>query len=474
MTVTDNVQQELQRGWNIHQQKRFTAAEQIYREVLRHAPQNAYAWCYLGIVLHDQHKYQDAVNAYDRALQIDEQFPVALNNRGNSLRYLGEFEVADQSFQRAIDLKPDYLNAYKNRGTLHVWSGNLDKGLKYYLHALQLNPNEAELHRNLGVLYLLQGRFEEGWQEYRWRWRVGDLNRAYPNVPIWQGQDLTDKSILLTAEQGLGDTLHFVRFAVELQKLGAKTLVHCQPQLIALLQSCRNLGAVYPNTLTPTTSFHYQCSLVDCADVLQVNLQSIPGECPYLNSTEQQCGYWQKYFATGAGRRQLEKLPADVRKLRVGIAWQGNPDHQADAFRSIPLTVFEPLAALPQVELISLQSGFGTEQLAGWQGARAITLLPADVDKSSGAFMDTAAIMQTLDLVVTSDTAIAHLAGGLGIPTWIALGYVPDWRWLLARDDTPWYPSARLFRQSVIGQWHDVFNRIRDALSEIVATRAIH
>lgn len=445
-------QNELQRAWQIHQQRRYAEAERIYRDVLSKSPNDANAWCFLGIALHDQRQFAEAVACYRNALKLNPVFPIALNNLGNSLRYVNCIEEADQCFQKAIDLKPDYLNAYKNRGTLHVWTGALERGLAYYEQALKINPQEAELHRNVGVIYLLQGRFEAGWREYRWRWRVGDLYRTNKTIPVWDGSDLRGRRILLTAEQGLGDTLNFVRFAQLLRERGANTTVHCQPQLLALLQNSPQLGAMFPNSLTIEQPFDFQCSLVDVADILQVNDSNIPAEVPYLRPAPHLIDYW------------MQRLPKQPSVKRVGIAWQGNPDHQADVFRSIPLANFELLAEVPGIELISLQGGHGTEQLSKWQGVRPLTTLGSEVDKTSGAFMDTAAIMQQLDLVITSDTSIAHLAGGLGVPTWLALNFVPDWRWLLGREDSPWYPSVRLFRQETLGDWASVFKKIQTAL----------
>lgn len=447
-------EKELSRGWQIHQQSGFVEAERIYRTVLKSDPNHAAAWCYLGIALHDQRQYPAAVEAYRNALRIHADFPVALNNLGNTLRYVGEFEQADACFQKAIELKPDYINAFKNRGTLHVWSGHLDSGLHYYEAAMKLNPNDAELHRNLGVIYLLQGKFEAGWREYRWRWKVGDLHRPNIALPVWDGSLTPGKSVLLTVEQGLGDTLHFVRYAKVLRDHGMKTTVYCQPPLLALLQNSRDLGPIYPNNLPIESVFDFQCSLLDVADRMQTNLETIPAMPGYLQPAEPLVNFWKSRF------------PRVTAKRRIGIAWQGNRDHQADMFRSVPLHSFAPLAALPNVELVSLQSGYGIEQLGHWTGPP-IKILEAGVDQSSGAFMDTAAIMKSLDLVITSDTSIAHLAGALGVPTWIALGFMPDWRWLLDRRDSPWYPSVRLFRQSKIGDWASVFEAIASELQSL-------
>lgn len=449
-------QAELSRAWQAHQQGRVSDAEKVYRRVISQAPQDANAWCYLGIALHDQRQYLEAVNAYRQALQICPDFPIALNNLGNTLRYVGDVAQADLCFQQALDLKPDYFNAYKNRGTLHAWNGRADLAFKYYSQALELNPNEAELHRNLGVILLLQGRFHEGWEEYRWRWKVGDLHRPV-QLPIWDGSDPKGKSILLTAEQGLGDTIHFVRFAQLLRERGARTLVYAQPALMALLQQCMNLGPYYPNNLPLSQSFDFQCSLIDAADLLQINLETIPSMSGYIQPSQNLLAYWK------------QQMPQQSGQFRVGISWQGNPDHQADMFRSIPLAYFEPLSLLAGVQLVSLQQGFGTEQIQQWRGAPLLQL-PESVDKSSGAFMDTAAIMHTLDLVITSDTSIAHLAGALGVPTWVGLNYVPDWRWLTDRQDSPWYPSVRLFRQSKTGDWGGVFSAIKSELERVLLT----
>ncbi len=443
-------QADLNQAWQAHQQGRIVEAEKVYRRVLGQDTNDANAWCYLGIALHDQRKYHEAVDAYEKALRLNPTFPIALNNLGNTLRYVGDVDRADQCFEQALQLKPDYFNAYKNRGTLHAWNGSHDLAYKYYSQALQLNPQEAELHRNLGVIMLLQGRFREGWDEYRWRWKVGDLRRPV-QLPVWDGSDPNGKSILLTAEQGLGDTLHFVRFAQILRERGAKTLVYGQASLMALLQNCKNLGPFYPNNLPLSQSFHYQCSLLDAADLLNVDLASIPSILGYIQPASHLVDYWKQV------------LPKQAGTFRVGIAWQGNRDHQADMFRSIPLKFYEPLSQIPGVQLISLQQGFGVEQLQTWTG-KPIAVLPEGVDKSGGAFMDTAAIMKSLDLVITSDTSIAHLAGGMGVPTWIGLNFVPDWRWLLDRHDSPWYPTVRLFRQRFTGDWPGVFEQMQLAL----------
>lgn len=461
MASTD---EKLLQAWQSHQRGQVEAAKQVYNSVLQREPNHPNAWCYLGIALHDQRCYAEAVEAYQRAISLQPRFPIALNNMGNSLRYLGKVTEADAAFQKAIDQQPGYFNAFRNRGTLHAWTGRIDLAFQYYYEAMKIQPDDAELHRNLGVIHLLQGNFPEGWREYRYRWNCKEAIQTNYAQPKWTGQDIRGKTVLLYSEQGLGDTIHFVRFAKVMKSLGAKTILHMQPQLLALLQGCEGIDSIVPNTWKVEQPFDYHCSLIDVADVLNTTTENIPSEVPYLRIGGNLVGYW---------RNQLNRiLPPS--KYRIGLVWQGNPDHQADMFRSFALKELEPLADLDDIQLISLQFGKGCEQVRDWTGKRPIYSLPNDLDQSSGAFMDTAAILNHLDWVVTSDTSMAHLAGALGRPTMLILGFTPDWRWLLDRDDSPWYPSMKLFRQREIGVWGPTVHAVRDTIGRAIAGQSAH
>lgn len=457
----------LLQAWQIHQQGNPGQAERVYRSVIEQNPQHANAWCYLGIALHDQKHYTQSVAAYHKALEFNPRFPIALNNLGNSLRYLGRIDEADAAFQKALDIDPKYFNAYRNRGTLHAWSGRIDRAFQHYFEAMQLNPNDSELHRNLGVIHLLQGNFKEGWREYRYRWQCNDAIQHRYTQPKWTGQDLKGKTLLLYSEQGLGDTIHFVRLAETVKQLGARTIVHIQAPLLAILQSCKGIDFLIPNTLRVDEPFDYHCSLLDVADVLCMGdskdpgTTSIPARVPYIHAPQNLVEFWR-----GTLNKALPKS-----RLRVGIVWQGNPDHQADLYRSVPLNALKPLADVDGVQLISLQRGKGTEQLRTWNGNKVIYCLPEDIDQSSGAFMDTAAILNHLDVIVTSDTSMAHLAGAMGRPTSVMLSYTPDWRWMQQRTDSPWYPTAKLYRQPKIGDWDSVVRAIGHDLSQTESVR---
>lgn len=453
-----NTDELLAQTWQVHQQGNAGKAEQVYRSVLEREPNHVNGWCYLGIALHDLKKYAQSVEAYQKALALQPHFPVALNNMGNSLRYLGRVQEADAAFQRALELSPDYFNAYRNRGTLHAWTGRVDLAFKYYEQAMKLNPLDAELHRNLGVIHLYQGNFKEGWREYAYRWKCAEAIQHNYHQPKWQGELLKGKTVLLYCEQGLGDTIHFIRFAKELKDLGATTIAHIQPPLLALLQGCKGIDYLIPNSLKIDQHFDFHCSLLDVAQVLQIDESNIPNDVPYIHTPKHLIDYWRGILS--------RELPAA--KIRVGIVWQGNPDHQADMFRSVTLSALTPLAEIDGIQLISLQRGFGSEQLKTWKGSKIIYCLPENIDETSGAFMDTSAILEFLDLIVTSDTSMAHLSGALGRPTCVMLGYTPDWRWLQNRTDSPWYPSCKLFRQPQVGDWSTVVSGIGEHISSLL------
>jgi Tfp pilus assembly protein PilF len=467
------IQSALEQAWKTHQSGNVAAAESVYRHVIAHQADHAAAHVYLGIALFDQRKFAQSVASYRTALSINPQFPIAWNNLGNSLRMLGDVDRADACFQKAIDGQPGYLSPLKNRGTLWVWAGEIEKGLASYSEALQLAPADPELHRNLGVIYLLQQRYDEGWPEYRWRWHFIPGGRPQYPFPAWQGEDPSGKTFLLYSEQGIGDAIQFVRVGHTLRAAGARTILRCADHLVPLFASTSGIDMIIPQSV-PVAQFNtgqidYHASLIDVVDYwygrsgeLATSVGSVTqAESAYLSVTDSLIGYWNRSLATIAPAAHAP----DAGKRRIGICWQGNPQHHADVYRSVPLAEFEPLSQLTNVSLVSLQHGFGKEQLDDVPFGKAIVRLPNEIDQSGGAFLDTAAIIRNLDLVITVDTSTAHLAGALGVPVWLILGRVPDWRWLQHGDTSPWYPAMRLFRQTKLGCWSDVFQAITEDLS---------
>lgn len=443
----------LTEGWRLHQAGDLAGAERVYRQALQVDPQDANAWCYLGMACHDQDRFDEAVAAYRRAIQLRPQFPVAFNNLGNTLRLQRRLDEALASFDHALRLKPDYVNAFKNKGTALVWEGRLEEALACYQQALQLAPDDAETHKNLGVIWLLQGNFDQGWPAYEWRWQTNETALPRYPQPLWDGSSLDGRTILLTAEQGLGDTIHFIRYAAVLkERFRCRVLASCPKRLLPLLRTCPGIEALIPQG-DPTPPFDVFVPLLNIPGILRDRPETFPAQVPYLRADAALVEQWRAELASGP-------------EVKVGIVWQGNRQHHADRMRSMPLAAFAPLGQLAGVRWFSLQKGAGVEQLESLAGRLEVLDLGDRLDETTGAFMDTAAVLANLDLVICSDTAIAHLAGALGVPVWVALSYVPDWRWLLDRPDTPWYPTMRLFRQSRVGDWAGVFQRLATALQE--------
>jgi Flp pilus assembly protein TadD len=464
----------LRQAWQVHQSGNIHAAMQTYRGVLHQVPTSADAWVYLGIAQFDSRDFVGSVESYRRSIQLKPHFPVAWNNLGNSLRMLAQIDEAESCFETALEQQPGYLSAIKNRGTLWVWAGEVERGLKWYAKGLELDPNNAELHRNLGVISLLLGDLARGFDEYRWRWQMPGVARAAIaeqmkawglSIPVWSGkasQPIAGKTFLIYPEQGLGDAIHFVRMADRIHREGGRVIVAVLPPMVPLLGSASGIDQVVPDlpgmfefASVASWKVDYQGTFIEILDgffqrdgVLETGDRETIGR-GYLSTPVSLNSYWQRWLE--------QNVPG---RIRIGINWQGNPGHHADVYRSVPLSAFAPLISVPGLDFVNLQFGHGVEQLAQVAFGNRIHRLPGGLDESSGQFMDTAAIVQNLDAVVTSDTAIAHLAGALGKQVHLLLGKVPDWRWLTLGDSTPWYPSMRLYRQQSFGDWQEPTGRI--------------
>jgi tetratricopeptide (TPR) repeat protein len=477
-------------------------AVEYIRRALRQKPQYARAHNNLGLALAAQNRLMEAIGSYREALRLKPAYADAHNNLGNALADLGSLAEAEASYREALRHKPDYAEAHmhlsivlKDQGRLaeaeasarealrlrpefaeahnNLANALADQGLlteavAAYNEALRLKPELAEAHKNLGMALLLLGDWRQGWAEYEWRFQCKNLPFPTLPQPLWDGSPLEGRTILLHAEQGLGDTLQFIRYAPQVQARGGRVLAACPALLLPLLKRCAGIDRLIPlgDPLPPVDVFAPLMSLPRILGASPTAAPGIPGDCganvPYLFADPRLIQRWQQELGPRSSGGSF----------RIGIAWQGNPKNQGDRYRSVALEHFAPFARLPGVELLSLQKGPGTEQLATVAGRLPIADLGSRLDESDGAFMGTAAVMKSLDLVITVDTAIAHLAGALAVPVWVALPVVPSWRWLLDRDDSPWYPSMRLFRQSRWGLWEDVFQRMTDELKKTLSSKS--
>jgi tetratricopeptide (TPR) repeat protein len=427
---------------------RLDAAQDGCRAALRLKRNCAEACQVLGHVLSDLGRPEEAIAAYNEALRHKPDLPDLYNNLGLALRQADRLEAAAEALRAAIRRAPQDAQAQGNLAGVLKELGRLPDAEANYREALHRQPDDAGLHLNLAVVLLLAGRFTEGWEEYEWRFRAGAARLPPCDQPQWNGEPLAGRTLLIRAEQGMGDTIQFCRHVP--LAAGGRVIFEVQPGLRRLMSHLPGISEVV--TVGETLlRFDLYCPLLSLPRLL--GNQGAP--VPYLTAEPDRVALWRDRLGTGG--------------YRVGIAWQGNPASAAERGRSVPLEHFLPIAQIPGVRLISLQKHHGLEQLDAAPAGLRIETLGDDFDGGPDAFIDTAAVMQSLDLVVTSDTSVAHLAGALGRPVWLALQHVPDWRWLLESDESAWYPTMRLFRQTERGDWGGVFARIAERLAGMLA-----
>jgi tetratricopeptide (TPR) repeat protein len=431
------------------EQGQFEAAVAGYREALRLRPDYTEAHFNLGNALRQSGDPAAAAASYEKAVELRPYWAEAQTNLGLALARQGLLGQAIARYQYALRLDSDYAIAHNNLGLALQTLGRLDDALAHFDQALKLQPEFAEAHSNRAQLWMLRGHYRRGWPEYEWRWRLPNLAPRPDLPPPWDGGPLDGRRILLWTEQGVGDTLQFIRYAPLVKRMGGRLVVEAPESLLPLLRTCPGVDEWAARSPTlPACDVH--APLLTVPGLLGVSVATAPAGGPYLAAEPERVARWRRVVGDGG--------------IKVGIAWRGSPKYPSDLHRSIPLRAFEPLARVPGVRLVSLQKGPGVDEVTGVADRLAVTELPG-LDDSGGAFVDTAAVMMSLDLVITADTAAGHLAGALGRPVWLALPLIPDWRWLLGRDDSPWYPTARLFRQTTLDRWDDVFERMAAALA---------
>jgi len=431
-----------------------TEAVASIREAARLAPYNALPHLILGGLLRELGLFEEALASCDEAIRLNPDDPEPHHRRGNILDDLCRFPEAVASYQATLERNDRHFDAINNLGASLGKLGMIEQALACFDHLLKQAPEHYSPHMNRALLWLAQGDYLRGFEEFEWRWKIpGNVPRKRPGVP-WQGEPLEGRAILVHGEQGFGDAIQFIRFVPLLKEAGARVIVECPKPLHTLFQSCAAIDD-FSIRGEPSGACEVHAPILSLPRLLKTTIETIPAPSGYLAAKPESVARWQE---------RLSKIPG----FRIGIAWQGDRTHPRDRVRSIPLSQYEPLADIDGVRLIRLQKGFGSEQLVAWHGKSPIvdpdSIAPDDwVD-----FQDTAAIMANLDLVITPDTSPAHLAGALGVPVWVVLPYSAEWRWLVGREDSPWYRSARLFRQKTPGDWNEVFGRIVEELSTLL------
>lgn len=406
-----------------------------------------------GDLLQQAGNFDKALEIYDKALILRQDLAPVHNNRGNALKMLGRFEEAVESYGKAAALNPESPEILTNMGVALSGLQRYEDAAVCYEKALKLKPDHASAHWNHALLLLTKGEFENGWVEYEWRWRVRNFAqyKARHSKPEWKGEDPKGRTILLWCEQGLGDTVQFIRYAPLVLARGARVVVQCQKELHRLLASSRDFGEVITSEQA-VPAHDLQCSIMSLPYIFGTSLESVPSDIPYIRPDSRLVSQWKERVGACAG-------------LRVGLVWAGKlwdnipAAKSVDSRRSMNLRMLSPLADIPDVVFVSLQLGAAADQI-GSDSPFPIVKYGSDIMD----FSDSAAIIANLDLVISVDTSVAHVSGAMGKRTWLLSRYDSCWRWLLAREDSPWYPSLRLFRQKKAGDWAEVIERVAVAL----------
>jgi len=467
----------LNRGVALANAGNFPQAEEAFRQAIELNPDYAKAYSNLGFVLKLSGRLDEAAACLNQAIKLNPNFPDAYNNLSLVLMDTGRLAEAEAclrkalrlnphspeiynnlglvledterqpaaeiSYRRALELRPDYPDAYYNLGNLLKNARRMVEAQAAYHRAIELRPGFTSARFALSTLYLLQGRFADGWQAYN------DLRlesgARQPKIPCWQGEGLAGRSILLYHEQGFGDTIQFIRYAEKVAESAAKTVLLVQKPLERLVQSSFPSLTVCSGEPDPET-YDFACSLPNLPMLFNTSADTIPATIPYLRISPEISAAWH---------RVIGQQPAS-QSYKIGVVWAGNPKHHNDHNRSIQFRLFRQLFNLAQASWLSLQTGSAAES-----AGKLIDLSPRLID-----FAETAGAIENLDLIITVDSAVAHLAGAMGKETWLLVPFAPDWRWQLDRKDSPWYPSMLLFRQNRPGDWREVLARVKKALEK--------
>jgi tetratricopeptide (TPR) repeat protein len=469
----------------------FQQAEDIYRRILREQPNNSAVCFSLAFVLQEKGNIEEAVTYYQKTLKLNSQFvdayynlgsifqrtgrldeavfyyektfqanprhAMAYNNMGSILQQKGRVDEAIVLYQKSLQYNPGLLSAYNNLGLAFQEKGMFEEAIKCHRKALSLNQEHAIVHFNLGVLLLMHGELEKGWEEYEWRKRMHGYRARSFTQPLWDGGDIEGRTILLYSEtgyEGFGDVIQFIRYAPLISERGAKVIVECRNEIRTLLENVKGVEQVATNN-GHLPAFDLHCPFMSLPFVFRTTLESIPSTTPYITVGRQLVRKWE------------ERIQDNRSKFNIGLVWAGDLRHPRVQYRSCSIEAFQPLSELDGITLFSLQKGDAAKAAKGpAEGMKII-----DYTEAVSDFADAAACMENLDLIISVDTAAAHLAGAIGKPVWTLLPFVPEWRWLLDREDSPWYPTMRIFRQPSPGDWKSVITHVADEIKRTIRDR---
>jgi tetratricopeptide (TPR) repeat protein len=435
---------------------RYHEAEAAFRTAIALKPTLFDAHNNLGSTLIDLHRHTEAEEVLRKAVALEPNDLAGHNNLAIALLRQGRIAEAIATFEHVTAVDPNFADAHCNCGVAWLEDLQPEKAIACYRRAQAARPDFGEAHWNEGIALLMNGQFEEGWRKYEWRWQVDRFPSPRRNFeqPLWVGNvDPRGRTILLHAEQGLGDAIQFLRYVPLVAAIGGDVVFECPPALCGLVRALQLPIRIVPAG-SPLPPFDMHCPLLTLPLAFQTRVETVPVVAAYLFADPLRAGMWKHKLGPAMG-------------TRVGLVWSGNPKHGKDHERSLAFEDIRPLLEVPGVEFVSLQKEVRPRDAA------ALAASPVrDCAGEIGDFSDTAALIANVDLVISVDTSVAHLAGAMGKPVWILNAYMPDWRWMLGRSDSPWYPSARLYRQPVRGDWASVIADVARDLASVATAKA--
>lgn len=458
------IKQALDMAVKAHSKGRLDEAENIYKKILEKDQNSDNAMHLLGLIAYQKGKNKEAIELISKAIKLNPN-AIYYSNLGIVYDSLKENESSAECFNKALKLDPNHKDAYKshyNLGVFFMDKGKIKEALKHYNKAIKLNKKFFDVRWNKSLILLLLGKFKEGWSEYKYRFKKENPSdsRIF-NKPEWDGSSLNGKKILIVSEQGFGDNIQFIRYIPLVKEKNGYIILECKKELKKLFENSpeinKNVDEIIEKTeKTPDKDFDFYIHIMSLPQIFNTDLNSIPNKIPYLKAD---------MFLVEKFKQKIDQISKPVlnnkNKIKVGIAWAGNPNQENDKNRSITFEKFKTLKQ-PGITLFSLQKGEAAKQLDD--------LKIIDLTDEINDFADAAAIIQNLDLVISVDTSVAHLAGALGKSIWTLLTLTPDWRWLLDRKDSPWYPTMKLFRQKKLGDWNSLINEVAEELKTFSKT----
>jgi tetratricopeptide (TPR) repeat protein len=474
-------------GSVLHDLGRNAEAVDFFKKALELNPQYVEVYNDIGMLLKDQGKLFEALNYYRQAIELRPTYVEALNNLANALHGLKDIKGAIDCYRNAINIEPTYHLPYYNLGKILSDEGNLNEAIDHYKQAIELKPDWPDSYNSLGSVLTLLGRhdeaidcydralelrpdfplahynraisqlllknYEQGFLEFEWRWKVKEFDEhPFPfEHARWNGSLQKNRTVLIHDENGFGDFIHLIRYASLVKELVGTVIVKCSKPLERLIKTCPGIDQTIIGWPKPS-DFDFHTPQLRLPYLLKTTANNIPAGIPYFSVDTNLIEQWREKFN-------------QITNYKIGIFWQGNSAYNKDIYRSVKLMQFESLAKLDGVQLISLQKDIGVDQIS--EARKRFPVMEIDgINSMHWDFMDTAAVMKNLDLVVTVDSAVAHLAGALGVPVWVLIPIGPDWRWGVEGEDTPWYPTMKIFRQQEFQNWTDVFKRVSEAIKE--------